>query len=148
MTATRRCRSERGQVTVMIVLFTICLILVIVAVTDVSASYLRKQAATALADGSALAATDAAAAASVYGSPADRFVPLDPDAASAAVDTYLRQTGAYRRYPGLVVAVDVRGHVVTVGLAMPYTLPVPVPGVDRQTTIHATSSAELPIYSR
>jgi hypothetical protein len=128
----------------MLVIFSICLLLAIIAVTDVSASYLRRQSATSLADGAALAATQAAAAGGIY-TDADDFVAIDEPAAEAAVDQYLREVGAYASYPGLVADVDVDGHVVSVALVMPYRLPVPVPGVERVTTIHATASAELPI---
>ena len=139
-------RSERGQITAMLVLFAICLLLAVTAVTDVSAAYLRRQAATSLADGAALAASDGAAAAGVYGGADDDFVTISQPAAEAAVDSYLRDTGAYSQYPGLQVAVQVVGHTVSVSLAMPYQLPVPVPGAYRTTTIHADGSSVMPIY--
>jgi hypothetical protein len=139
-----RGRTEAGQITAMLVIFSICLLMAIVAVTDVSASYLRRQSATSLADGAALAATQAAAAGGIY-TDADDFVAIDEPAAEAAVDRYLREVGAYDAYPGLDASVDVERHVVSVALAMPYRLPVPVPGVERITTIHARASAELPI---
>lgn len=140
-----RC-DQRGQITAMLVLFSICLLLAIIAVTDVSASYLRRQAATSLADGAALAASDGAAAAGVYGSTNDQYVVIGQAAAQAAVENYLRETGAYTAYPGLGVEVTSSGPTVTVYLAMPYQLPVPVPGVARETTIHATGASEMPIY--
>ena len=139
-------RTEHGQITAMLVLFTICLLLAIIAVTDVSAAYLRRQAATSLADGAALAATNGAAAAGVYGGADDKFVTIGQSAAQAAVDTYLTDTGAYARYPGLGVAVAVEGHTVTVSLSVPFELPVPVPGVAGTTTIHAAGSSVMPIY--
>ncbi len=130
----------------MLVLFTICLLLAITAVIDVSASYLRRQAAMSLADGAALAASDGAAAAGVYGDADDDYVIIGQPAAETAVDAYLRDTGAYSQYPGLHVAVQVEGHTVNVELAMPYELPVPVPGVADTTTIHASGSSIMPIY--
>lgn len=138
--------DERGQITAMLVLFTICLLLAIIAVTDVSASYLRREAATSLADGAALAASDGAAAAGIYGGRSDKYVVIGQAAAEAAVDAYLRDTGAYSRYPGMQVSVVAQGHTVTVSLAMPYALPVPLPGVAATTSIHATGASEMPIY--
>ncbi|MGI8994292.1 MAG: pilus assembly protein TadG-related protein [Nocardioidaceae bacterium] len=138
-------RGEKGQVTAMLVLFAICVLLAVIAVTDISASYLRRQATTSLADGAALAATEAAAAGSIYASPAVGYVAIDEAAAAAAVDTYLHGTGAYTDYPGLRAAVEVEGFTVRVALTMPYELPVMVPGVRDTTTIHATGSAVLPI---
>ncbi len=137
-------RTESGQITAMLVILTICLVIAITAVVDISAGYLRRQSATSLADGAALAATEAAAAGGIYAG-ADDFVPIDDAAAVVAVDRYLREVGAYADYPGLVVAVDVVGHQVRVRMAMPYRLPVRMPGVDATTTIHAQASAELPI---
>ena len=144
--ARRHLRGEAGQITAMLVLFTVCLLLAIVAVTDVSAAYLRRQAATSLADGAALAATDAAAAAGVYGSAEEEYVRIDETAAAEAVDRYLVDTGAYETYPGLLAQVWVDGHTVRVHLSMPYELPVSVPGVDDVTVIDATGASVLPIY--
>lgn len=141
-----RRRDQAGQITAMLIIFCMCLLLVVVAVTDLSAGYLRRQSAGSLADGAALAATSAAAAGSIYGGQHDRYVPIDPVAARAAVRTYFTRTRAFVHYPGLRYGVTVTGHVVTVWLSMPFTLPVPVPGVRRTTTVHGVSSAELPIY--
>ncbi len=138
--------NECGQITAMLVLFSICLLLAIIAVTDISGSYLRRQAAMSLADGAALSASDAAAAGSVYGSDDDGFVAIDANAASAAVTSYLRATGAYDDYPGLDVHVTVVGHTVEVYLTMPYDLPITVPGVVGAATIHGSGAAEMPIY--
>jgi Putative Flp pilus-assembly TadE/G-like len=143
----RRAKSdERGQITAMLVLFSICLLLAVIAVTDISASYLRRQAAMSLADGAALAASDGAAAAGVYGNHSQHFVVIGQPAAAAAVEAYLTETGAYGRYPGLHADVAAQGHTVVVYLTMPYALPVPVPGVAPTTTIAATGASELPIY--
>ena len=141
-----RNRDQRGQITAMLVLFTICLLLAVIAVTDISASYLRRQAATSLADGAALAASDSAAAPNVYTGSSDEYVVLDAHAAGAAVDDYLRTSGAYDAYPGLTADVNVTGHTVHVALSMPYRLPVTMPGVPATTTIHAAAAADLPIY--
>jgi Flp pilus assembly protein TadG len=138
-------RDERGQITAMLVIFSVCLLLAIVAVTDLSASYLRRQAVTSLADGAALAASNGAAA-GIYGRSSDDFVVIGQPAAAAAVDSYLRDTGAYAKYPGLQVEVAAQGHTVTVYLSMPYRLPVPVPGVASTTTLHSSGASELPIY--
>ena len=142
-----RRRTEAGQITAMLVIFAICLLMAVIAVTDISASYLRRQAATSLADGAALAATEAAAASSIYTDADDEgYVPLEPAAGAAAVDRYLAEVGAYTTYPGLRAAVTVEGHTVRVALSMPYELPVSMPGVANTITVHGTGSAALPIY--
>lgn len=142
----QRPRGEHGQITAMIVIFMLCLLLAVVAVTDLSAAYLRRQAAFSLADAASLAATRAAAVGSIYSHPHARYVPIDQRAAGAAVRRYLHSVGAYADYPGLRAHVRVLGPRVRVVLTMPYRLPVPVPGVQRSTTIHAFAAAELPIY--
>jgi Putative Flp pilus-assembly TadE/G-like len=139
-------RAEDGQITAMLVLLSMCLLLAIVAVTDISGSYLRREAAGSLADGAALAASNSAVAAGFYRSSDAGYVDVDPAAASAAVQNYLGRTGAFTRYPGLDVRVVVEGHVVTVYLTMPYRLPVTMPGAPHTATIHASAAVEVPIY--
>ncbi len=146
MTLRWRRADETGQITGMLVIFAICLLLAISAVTDIAASYLRRQAATSLADGAALSASDGAAATGVYGSVDATYVVIDQAAATAAVEAYLQQTGARTAYPGLEVGVDVDGRTISVYLSMPYSLPVSLPGVRSTTTIHASGSAVMPIY--
>lgn len=142
-----RSRDEAGQLTALIVGLAVCLLLVVVAVTDVSAAYLRRQSALSLSDSAALAATRAAAVGSIYHSGAHEFVPIEQHQALLAVQAFLRSTGAYTHYPGLRAQVHVVGTRVIVHLEMPYRLPISVPGVAAVTQIHATSAAELPIYS-
>lgn len=146
MTRPRRRAEERGQITAMLVIFALCLLLVISAVTNIAAAYLRRQAATSLADGAALAASEAAATAGVHGSPDATYVAIDQGAATAAVEAYLRQTGAHDSYPGLESHVVVDAHTVVVSLSMPFELPVSLPGVRGTTTIHANASTVMPIY--
>lgn len=139
-----RNRDERGLITSLLLTFACCLILAISAVTDIAGAYLKRQAALALADGAALAASDAAAAVSVYDD--DEFVTIDEPATRDAVNAYLRSIQAYAAHPGLHVDVSVRGYRVTVGLTMPYQLPVHVPGVRDAISIHVESTATMPIY--
>jgi putative Flp pilus-assembly TadE/G-like protein len=141
-----RARTDSGQITAMLVLLGICLLLAIIAVTDISGSYLRRQSAASLADGAALSASDSAVAAGVYSRADAGYVDIDPAAASAAVRAYLQRVGAFAEYPGLDVQVRVDGHVVKVLLSMPYELPVTMPGVPTTTTIHGRAAAEVPIY--
>jgi hypothetical protein len=133
-------------VSILIVILVICLGLGISAVIDIAGAYLRRQAATSLADGAALSASDAAAAVAVYGDADDEYVAIDEPAAEEAVGSYLRSIDAYAAYPGLHVDVSVDHARVTVALTMPYELPVHVPGVRTTTTIYADSTATMPIY--
>lgn len=130
----------------MLVLFTLSLLLAIVAVTDLSSAYLHRQSAMSMADGAALAAASSAPAASLYAERNRAYLPIDRRVAAAAVDDYLRSTGAYRRHRGMTVQVAVVGSSVRVALAVPFRLPVPVPGVARWSLVHGAASAAMPVY--
>lgn len=143
----RLARSDEGSITPLLLVFAICLALTISAVIDVSAAYLRRQAASSLADGAALSASDAAAAAAVYSGEGRRYVPIDEDAARHAVAAYLDESGALARYPGLRAAVEVIGtRTIVVELLVPYDLPISVPGARDAVVIRVQAAAELPVY--
>lgn len=139
-------RDENGTVSVLIVAFSICLLLTITAVTDVTSAYLRRQTADSLADGAALAGSSGAAGSSVYGSVDGGYVEVAEEAARVAVAEYFEQSGAVRDYPGLDWAVRVDGPTVFVDLDLPYTMPVPFPGFDSETTVHGSAASRLPVY--
>jgi hypothetical protein len=73
----------------------------------------------------------------------DERLELTAPQVRAAVDDYLRGTGAYGRYPGLSyrVRVDPATQRVEVSLSAPLDLPLTVPGSPEQATIGATGSA-------
>jgi hypothetical protein len=145
--ARRAGRAESGSIAPLLIVFAIGLALTIAAVVDVSGAFLRRQSAASLADGAALSASDAAAAASVYAGAGDSYVPIDEGAARQAVDAYLSQTGAFDRYPGLRASVEVvGGHTVVVDLRVRYELPISVPGSRDSIVVRVQSSAELPVY--
>jgi hypothetical protein len=147
-TATRGSRrGDDGSVIPLMAAFALCLLLLTSVVIDLSATYLRRQSTASLADGAALSASDAAAAAAVYGQERDGYVPIDEDAARHAVAAYLSDTGALARYPGLRASVDViADRTIVVELLMPYDLPISVPGASDSVVIRVQSSAELPVY--
>jgi hypothetical protein len=140
-------QGDEGSVTPLLLAFAVCLILMVSAVIDLSGAYLRRQSAASLADGAALSASDAAAAAAVYGQQSERYVPIDEESARRAVAAYLSQTGALARYPDLRASVEVvAGRTIVVELRVPYDLPVSVPGGSDSIVIRVRSSAELPVY--
>jgi hypothetical protein len=140
-------RPEAGTITPLLVVFALCLAVLVSVVLDVSAAYLRRQTTASLADGAALSASDAAAAAAVYTGEHGGYVPIDENSARHAVADYLRETGSLARYPGLRASVDVLGdRTIVVELLMPYDLPVSLPGVRDSVTIRVEAAAELPVY--
>jgi Flp pilus assembly protein TadG len=134
-------RDERGQVTVMIVGFAFILMVLIAVVTDASAAYLQHSGLDTVADGAALTGADNLNEASIYEGGVGEEPPLDPDRATAAIEKYLQDTGAYSRYPGLHVRAVVKGNQVTVHVTARLDLPLNVPGVQDTATIGATGSA-------
>jgi Putative Flp pilus-assembly TadE/G-like len=140
-----RRRTDRGQVTVLMVGLAVLLVYVIAAVSDLSAGHLRRETARSFADGAALAAANGAAVPAGY-SGGGHFVALDPDTARAAVDRYVRQTDTARSVPGTRWSVTVAGRVVTVDVTMPFDFPIRMPLFGSASTVRASGSATVPIY--
>ena len=140
--------GEAGQVSVLIVGFTIVLLLMVGVVVDASAAYLHRQGLDNLADGAALAGADEVRGTAVYegGLEGDR-APLDADAARVAVQDYLTGIGAYADYPGLTYRVAVRDRTVVVHVEAPLDLPIAVDGVT-DTTVASLGAAAVDLSDR
>ena len=136
-------RDERGQASVLIIGFAAVLAMVIALVVDASAAYLRRQGLDTLADGAALRGADVGATGEdVYqGGVPPETLALTPAQARAAVGSYLREAGAYARYPGLSYTVRITGDRVEVHLSAPLDLPLSIPGSPEHTTVGADGSA-------
>jgi len=130
---------------VLVVGFLVVLGLLTAMVVDASAAYLRRQAVNGLADGAALAAADGAQGAALYEGGLGGLAPIDPAAAQAAVDEYLRSTGAPATFPGLDWQVHTTGPTVTVHLTTPLDLPLDPAGWADTTMVSATGSAIVSI---
>lgn len=135
-----RSRVEEGSVTPLIIGFALILATLVAVVVDASAAYLRRQSLDNLADSSALAATDGIQGAAVYAGGLGRLAQIDPGVAQRYANTYLSQSGALRRYPGLRMRVSTRDNVVTVRLEAPMALPLHVPGVGTPRVSGSASS--------
>ena len=136
-------RDQRGQSSVLIIGFAVVLAMVVALVVDTSAAYLHRQGLDTLADGAALRGADLGATGQdVYqgGVPPDTLA-LTPAQARAAVGSYLRDAGAYARFPGLSFTVRVAGDRVEVHLTAPLDLPLSIPGSPEHTTVGADGSA-------
>lgn len=135
----------------MIIGFAIVLILLVGVVTDVSAAYLRRQSLDTLADGAALQGADLGASGTeVYagGLATQGRLRLTVASVRRSVQAYLRDVGAYRRYPGLrlrAVRVDVGRRKVEVDLGAPVQLPFTIPGVVERPVVGSTGSASVTV---
>ena len=137
--------TDRGTVTVLVVGFVVVLGLLTAVVVDASAAYLRRQGLDGLADGAALAAADGAQGAGVYQNGLGEQAPIDPAVARAAVDDYVRSTGATVAYPGLSWRVTATGTTVTVRLSAPLDLPLDPAGWVGASTVVGTGSAVVQV---
>ena len=72
-------RREEGTITVMVVGFVVVVALLAVVVVNASAAFLQRQELDNVADGAALAASDALSETSVYEEGLDKNAPLDPE---------------------------------------------------------------------
>ena len=134
-------RDERGQVSLLIVGFTIVAIMVVAVAVDASAAYLRRAGLDSLADGAALAATDGIAGRQVYEGGLGERAEIDPELARGLVEDYLRAAGAARRYPGFGFAVEAGAGRVVVRVAAPLDLPITPPGWDRRPVVSGTAAS-------
>lgn len=135
-------RDERGQVTVMIVGLTFILLVTIAVVVDASAAYLQRSGLATVADGAALAGTEALDLQAGYEHGFEDPV-LSESLAREAITSYLHDTGASERFPGLTCTLRVQGDEVRVDVHAPLDLPLRVPGSPTTATIGATGSAKL-----
>lgn len=147
-------RGESGTTVPLIVGLAVILLTLVAVVTDASSAFVRRQGLDGLADGAALRGADLGYAAVAY-TGSDGGTRLREVGASArrAVTDYLREVGAYDRYPGLTVAVDVDpdDRSVRVRLHAVMELPLGVPGVVRRAPVAATGRAavarDIPVSS-
>lgn len=134
-------RDERGQMTVMILGFTVIVLVLVAVVVDVSKAFLVRRDLAQLADGAALAGTRGIGSSVPEGS-VDQGVELSEDAARNEVAKYLE--AVKHGYDELDWSVSVAGAEVTVHLEATIDLPLAVPDTDTGTvTVAADGASEL-----
>jgi hypothetical protein len=131
-------RGQRGTASLIIVGFALVAIMMVAVVVDASAAYLRRDGLDSLADGAALAAADGIQGRQVYEGGLGERARIDPEVARAYVATYLRDSGAARRYPGLSYDVEATSERVVVHVAAPLDLPITPPGWERRPVVSGT----------
>src|SRR3954452_24326799 len=123
----RHRRGEEGQMTVLIVGFTVVILLMVVVVTDISKVFLVRRDLDATADGAVLAAANGLAA--IYAQPGDgQNAEIDPEEARRLTAEYLDAVGADATFPGLDWSAEVDGATVIVHLTSGVDLPFKPPG--------------------
>lgn len=139
--------TERGQVSLMIIGFTLVLLMTAAVVVNASAAYLHRQGLATVADGAALTGADLGVA-GIYdeGIPQQRLMPL-PEEVRAAVADYLTRTGARQRYPDLRadVRVDVGARTVEVVLRSRRQFLLRLPGLPQHADVAARGRAAVAV---
>jgi len=136
-------RAEIGSVTPLIIGFALIIATLVGVVVDASSAYLRRQGLDALADASALSATDGLQGDQVYEHGLGKLARIDPRTAERYVEDYLARSGARRKYPGLRVRVTTRANVVIVHVRAPLHLPLHVPGVGPTPVVTGDAASEV-----
>lgn len=136
-------RDESGQMSLMIIGFMLVVMLAVAAVTDASAAYLQHSGLATVADGAALAGADALDQQVIYRRGLRETPALDRGVAEERIRAYLRDTGAYQRFPGLSLRTRVVDNEIIVEVSALLDLPLNVPGAQGEAMITSTGSAVL-----
>ena len=137
----RRTRDESGSVTPLIIGFAVVVALLVGAVVDASAAYLRRQSLNSLADAAALAATDGVQGEQVYTQGLGERAAIDPAAARRYVADYFAASDTARRYRGLDYSVSTTQNTVVVRVSTPLDLPFRLPGVGTDVPVTGTAAS-------
>lgn len=140
----RSCGDESGQLTVLIIGFTVLCLLVAATVMGVSAVHIEHRKLLSAADGAAAAAADSFTLADT--APGDRppAAVLAPEKVRGVVATYLARDGAAARFEGLAVEAATGtpdGRTATVSLTAMAKVPMAGFLLPQGVPIKATASA-------
>jgi hypothetical protein len=134
-------QREEGSVTPLIIGFAVVVAMMVGAVVDASAAYLRRQGLNSAADAAALAATDGIQGEEVYTHGLGKRAQIDPEAARRYVEDYVTSSGIRRRFPGLDYSVQTTTNTVVVRIVAPMDLPLHVPGVGTGVDVSGTAAS-------
>ena len=134
-------RDERGSVAPLIIGFAVVVALLVAAVVDASAAYLRRQGLNSAADAAALSATDGLQGDQVYTQGLGKRAQIDPAAARHYVAEYFASSGIHRRFPGLDYSVRTTDNTVVVRVTTPLDLPFRVAGVGTKVPVTGTAAS-------
>jgi hypothetical protein len=134
-------RDQHGQTSVLIIGFFLVAVLLVVVVVDASAAYLQRQRLDALADGAALAATQAVEGEQVYTEGLGERAQLDPAEARRHVAAYLRRVSRER----LGFRVRTTSDSVTVEVSQVLDLPLVPPGWTDRTTVTGRAASYVDV---
>lgn len=119
-----RSRDDDGQVTLLIIIYTLVAAAMVIVAVDASAFFLAQRGLSSVADGAAVSAAQALDADALYAGRADDELPLEEAGVRAAVAGYLADRELGAAYPTLeIAAANTDGATVTVTLTYDKKLP-------------------------
>lgn len=138
--AARHAHRQRGAISPMIIGFALILGLLVTVVVAASRVFLFQRELSAMADGAALSAADGIDTGAIYSR--NGQVRLDPAAATGLATSYLSDSGAGGKFPGLATQVAVVSATrVQVKLSANCSIPI-VSSVITRATMAVSATAE------
>lgn len=134
-------RPDTGSITPLIIGFMLVLVMLVGAVTNASAAFLKRQQLNALADSASLAATEGIEGEQVYTDGLSERARIDAAAARVAVLGQLRAAGIR----GLRHQIDTRERSVTVRLRAPVDLPFHIGSLGTRVWITGTATSVITV---
>lgn len=116
--------ADRGQITLLVVGFTLVLAVLIAIVVTASRVFLYQRALSTATDGAAIFAANQLDEAAFYAGGTGEHLPISAAGARQAVAEYVTRTGLAERFEGFGYAVGTDGRVVTVTFAARVELPL------------------------
>ena len=116
--------KDRGQITLLVIGFTLVLAVLIAVVVTASRVFLYRRALSTATDGAAIFAANQLDEAAFYAGGAGEHLPISADGARHAVAEYVARTGLAERFDGFGYAVGTDGRVVTVTFTARVELPL------------------------
>ncbi|HKA68606.1 MAG TPA: pilus assembly protein TadG-related protein [Actinomycetes bacterium] len=147
MIASRPAAADSGQITLLVIGFTLILAVLITVVMTASRVFLYQRALSTATDGAAIFAANQLDEAAFYAGGAGEHLPIEAEGARQAVADYVTRTGLAERFDGFGYLVGTDGRVVTVTFTARVALPLVGAVTDRYQdglTITTTAAAIAP----
>lgn len=145
--AGRPAATESGQITLLVIGFTLILAVLITVVVTASRVFLYQRALSTATDGAAIFAANQLDEAAFYAGGAGAHLPISAEGARRAVADYVTRTGLAERFDGFGYQVGTDGRVVSVTFIARVGLPLVGAVTDRYRhglTITTTALAIAP----
>jgi hypothetical protein len=122
--ARRSAAADSGQITLLVIGFTLVLAVLIAVVVTTSRVFLYQRALSTATDGAAIFAANQLDEAAFYAGGAGEHLPISAAGARRAVAEYVTRSGLAERFDGFGYAVGTDGRVVTVTFTARVELPL------------------------